>query len=64
MHKSTCFIIFLSINANLGAFFFGYQIGVLNMGQDTVDYKLGITTNVIRALVNASVPLGYILYFD
>ena len=51
-HISTEKVLFRAITVNLGAFFFGYCIGVLNMSEATLDIVLNIDNSSNKDLWN------------
>lgn len=59
MHKSTLKIILLSLNACLGSFYFGYQVGVLNLGDKTINVVFNIKDDGTEsALLQTQIPIG------
>lgn len=59
IHKSSFFIILIALNSCLGSFFFGYQLGVINMAQETLDVVLNVSdTTLDNGLITSAMPLG------
>jgi len=60
IHKSTLTIFLQVISVCLGAFFFGYSLGVYNNAADTMHTALGLTNNLsfYDGLISALIPAG------
>ena len=63
LHQSTLKIVLLSLNANLGSFFFGYCLGVLNMALPTLYIVLNIqeSQGFWSGFISASMGVGALI---